>query len=161
MTSTPGSLDKPSSSSGGGTDYDYGWTRVDLTEDKKVTNSTSLTTITEWDIPISVGEIVMVESYITVLCDASADLKVSVIGPTGSKGRFGGSSEETTSRTIGTTRTMATQGATVPTSTKIRWQVYAETTAGTVSFRFAQSVAHASDCNIKEHSWMKWKKVTF
>jgi hypothetical protein len=140
------------------------------TSDVTVNNSTTLVDVTQLSMPVSSNAVYAITGLLVVQSGTTPDAKIQITGPTGASARLSGSRLSVT--------TTSTQGdldaAAIPIASDyliggpgvgntegagLNGRVSTSDTAGTLTLKFAQSTADASNTVLVQGSWLELRRV--
>lgn len=141
--------------------------------DQSVLNSTTLVSSTDLVLSVEASTVYTLESYIITDANTTADVKYNILVPSGASvlghSRWGGKSGDTSvtssvDRQAGDgfpTLDLSGVGAGTLLTSRPHANIAVSTTAGNVTFQFAQQVANNTNATIlKAGSWMELVKIT-
>lgn len=147
-----------------------------------VNNSTTLVDVTGMTMPMSITSIYQIDGFLEYDCATAADIKVQLIIPANSFGRFWASAPDSaaTSSTASAnfasvdlgSQTLVLGGAGVGTRVAVRLSGWLQTSQiqtvadpltnpFKIKLQFAQNTANASNATVYTNSWMRFTRMSF
>jgi hypothetical protein len=130
-----------------------------------VNNSATATTVTDLTVPVSASRQYAFDAYLVYTAATAADAKFQVNGPSGATARVTAlgldpaaasalGSHDSTAASIATALVLGGAGIATTLGAMVRGRISTSTTAGNLTFGFAQNTANVSDATLLLGSWI-------